>query len=232
MRILVIFLSFLALFAHAALAGDSPRTISVSGSASVEVAPDMATLTLGVTRQARSAGDALAAVREISAAIFARLEAAGIAPRDMQTSNLNLRPLYSDRSSPQNEPPRIVGYQASNMVTVRVLKLEDLGGILDQVARDGANTFNGLQFGILDPDPLADQARAAAVRDAMARAALLAGAAGVTLGPVLSISDQSGGGPMPVMADMAFARSAEAMPVAAGELSVHASVNMVYAIAD
>ncbi len=231
MRNLAIIMSFLALSAPGALAGDSPRTISVSGSASVEAAPDMATITLGVTRQAQTAGEALAAVREISAAIFARLEGAGIAPRDMQTSNLDLRPLYSDRSSAANQPPGIVGYQASNMVTVRVLQLDDLGNILDQVARDGANTFNGLQFGIVDADPLADQARAAAVRDAMARAALLAQAAGVTLGPVLSISDQSGAAPMPV-ADMAFARAAESMPVAGGELSIRASVSMVFAIGE
>ncbi|HHB80301.1 MAG TPA: DUF541 domain-containing protein [Aliiroseovarius sp.] len=230
MRILAIVLGFLALFAHGALAQDSPRTISVSGAGSVEAPPDMATITLGVSQQARSAGEALAAVSEVSAAIFARLEATGVAARDMQTSNLNLNPLFSDRSSVSNAPPRIVGYQVSNMITIRVRELDDLGAILDQVAKDGANTFNGLQFGLVAPEPLAAKARVAAVKDAIARAELLANAAGVRLGPVLSISDQSGGGPRPVMADMAFARSVEAMPVAGGELSIQASVSMVFGI--
>ena len=118
------------------------------------------------------------------------------------------------------------------MVTIRVRRLDELGAILDQVARDGANSFNGLQFGIAEPGPLRDAARRKAVEDAMARAALLAAAAGVSLGPVLSITDAPAGGPRPVMADMAFARSAEALPVAAGELSLGASVSMVFAIGD
>jgi len=191
--------------------------------------PDMATITLGVTQQTRSAGEALAEISRVSSAIFARLAAAGIDARDMQTSNLNLHPLYADQSNRPGQPPRIIGYQASNMITIRVLELEKLGGILDQVAQDGANTFDGLQFGIVDPDPLTDKARIAAVKDAIARATLLADSAGVSLGAVLSISDQSDGGAMPVMA---FSRSMEAMPVAGGELSVSASVSMVFAIVE
>ena len=238
MRYPATILAFLALFAHAAPAQDAPagpvtaRTITVSGTASVEAPPDMATITLGVRRQAPSAGEALAAVSRVSAAIFARLESAGLAARDMQTSTLELHPLFADRASPANAPPRIIGYQAASMVTIRVRRLDELGAILDQVARDGANSFNGLQFGIAEPGPLRDAARRKAVEDAMARAALLAAAAGVSLGPVLSITDAPVGGARPVMADMAFARSAEALPVAAGELSLGASVSMVFAIGD
>ncbi len=230
MRIKAFFVAILMLAPGLGVAEPGVRTISVSGHGEVVVVPDMATITLGVTRQGARAGEALGQVAEASRRIFAALEKAGIAARDMQTSNLELRPLYSDGSG-SNQPPRIVGYQASSMVTIRVLALDRLGQILDQVAAEGANQFNGLSFGVQDPDPLLEKARVAAVKAAMARAAVLARAAGVTLGPVLSLNDQSGGAAPRAMADMAFVRAA-AVPVAAGELSISADVSMVFAIAE
>ncbi len=228
MRILLVIAGFLALFPPVARAQEARATIQVTGQGQIRATPDMATITLGVTRQATGAAQALEQVAQVSAGIFERLQKAAIAPRDMQTSNLNLRPLYSDPSS-NGAAPRITGYEASNMVTIRVHDLDGLGGILDMVIQEGANQFNGLQFGVQKQDALMDRARVAAVEDAMARARLLTGAAGVTLGPVLSIPDASGGGPLPVMAEMALAR-AGAMPVAAGELTLLASVTMVFAL--
>lgn len=233
MRILALAMSFLALFAQGALAqtayGEARRVISVAGSASLTAEPDMATITLGVTRRAGAADQALGEVAQVSQAVFDRLADFAIAPRDMQTSNLNLRPLYSDRPAASDAPARIVGYEASNRITIKVRKLDDLGAVLDQVAQVGANSFDGLYFSIAESDALQDQARIEAVADAMARAALLAQAAGVVLGPVLSISDQSGGGGGAIMPAMEFVRAAP-MPVAGGELSISASVSMVFAI--
>ena len=114
---------------------------------------------------------------------------------------------------------------------VRIRDFTLLGGILDQVITDGANDLNGLQFGIQEPDPLVDAARQAAVADGIAKAQLLAGAAGVTLGPVQSISEQ-GGRPQPMMMEMAAARSSADVPVAAGEVSLRAQVSMVFAISE
>lgn len=229
MRRLWIIIGIIALFPHFANAQAEPATISVSGYGRIEVEPDMATIALGVTRQAKTAGEALAQVAATSRNIFARLADAGIAPRDMQTSNLSLHPLYADRSASVNAAPRIVGYQASNMVTIRVRDMAAVGPILDRIVQSGANQFNGLRFGVQETDDLMDQARALAVADAFHRAEVLAKAAGVDLGPVQSISDLSGGGPAPVMADMAFARS-ETMPVAGGEVSLSANVSIVFAI--
>ncbi len=232
MRKLAIFILVLALFPFAGVAGAAgARMISVSGQASVEARPDMAQITLGVVRQAATAEQALAAVRQAAADVFARLGAAGIAARDMQTANLGLRPLYASHPQDAGQPPQIVGYQASNMLRVRVRDLEALGPVLDAVARAGANQFSGLSFGLQDPAGLEMQAREAAVRDARARAEALARAAGVELGAVLSITDQSGG-PAPVMMMRDMAARAEAMPVAAGELSVEARVSIVFAIAE
>ena len=98
--------------------------------------------------------------------------------------------------------------------------------------RDGANDFGGLSFGVQDPKPLSAQARAEAVADAMEKAGQLAEAAGVPLGQVISISDHGGGGrPMMRMAEMSMA-DAGGVPVAAGEVTVEASVSMVFEIAE
>lgn len=207
------------------------RQISVSGEGSVEVEPDMATITLGVTQQAKEAGAAMQATSDAVSQVLARLETAGIAQRDLQTRQLTLSTVWSQPRG-EDQERQITGFVASNTVLVRVRDMDALGGILDAVISEGANNFSGLRFGVQNPDPLQDEARKRAVADAMARARLLAEAAGVTLGPVLTINDQGGSQPMP-MAEMSTMRLASAkVPVAAGEISVSASVSMVFAIAD
>ncbi|WP_245513755.1 SIMPL domain-containing protein [Antarcticimicrobium luteum] len=210
-------------------AEEPARRLTVTGEGRVEAAPDMATITLGVTHEAKEAGAAMRATSEAVAKVLDRLAGMGIAPRDLQTRDLSLSPLWSDPPAGADRRRRITGFAASNAVSVRVRDLAGLGAILDAVIADGANDFNGLRFDVQEPAPLMDEARRRAVDDAMARAALLAGAAGVTLGPVLSIDDQGGSRPMP-MAEMAMRASPGAMPVAAGELSVTANVSMVFAI--
>lgn len=205
------------------------RQISVTGEGSVATTPDMATINLGVTHHAKEAGAAMAATSEATAKMLQRLDALGVAPADMQTSSLSLNPVWSDRSSSADKPPQITGFVAGNAVMVRVRDLAILGPLLDAVIADGSNDFNGLHFSIQDPDPLMVLARKKAVADAMARALLLTSAAGVSLGPVLSINEHGGGRPM--MMEMSAARS-NSVPIAAGEVTVSASVSMVFEIAD
>lgn len=212
-------------------ADDALRVITTSGRGTVEAAPDMATISLGVTHQARLAGEAMKATSTAMQAIMDRLQTAGIAPRDMQTNNLSLQPVWQRQTTNSNTPPRITGYVARNNLSIRVRDLEALGGILDEVIGDGANTFNGLRFSLQEPEPLMAEARTAAVRDAVARATQLAKAAGVTLGPIQSITE-GGGSFRPQMMEMAEARMAADVPVAAGELSLSAQVSIVFAITD
>lgn len=207
---------------------EEDRVITVTGIGSVETVPDMAMLRLGVTHQAKQAADAMAATTEGVAAVLGRLEEAGIEARDMQTDQLSLQPVWSDYNSNDR---RITGFVASNMLMVRVRDLDTLGRVLDLVITDGANSFNGLSFGLQEPKPAQDAARAAAVADAIDRAQQLAEAAGVTLGPIQSISEQ-GGAPRPQMMEMATARMAADVPIAQGEVSVAAQVNIVFAIAE
>lgn len=211
------------------LADEIRRQITVTGEGSVAVVPDMATINLGVTHQAKEAGAAMSAVSGATAAMLQRLTDLGVDARDMQTSSLSLNPVWSNSSSSTSGNPKITGFLASNSVRVRVLELADLGRIMDAVISSGANDFKGLQFSVQEPDPLMDLARQKAVANAMDKALLLTTAAGVTLGAVQSIAEHGGG--RPVMMEMAAARSSS-VPIAAGEVTVSASVSMVFAISD
>ncbi|MDW4496974.1 SIMPL domain-containing protein [Sulfitobacter sp. D35] len=233
MKQTLIMLCLVAGFGSAAVAQDvtAPRVITVTGEASVPAAPDMATIRLGVTEQAADAAAAMQAASAAVGDILARLDGAGIEARDRQTSGLSLQPVWSDRSGNVDAPPQITGYEARNAVTVRVRDLDALGGLLDAVIADGANTLDGLAFDVQDPAPLEREARKAAVADAMARAQDLAEAAGVTLGPVQSIIEQVRRGG-PVRLEMADAARGASVPVAAGEVGFEGSVQMVFGIAD
>ncbi len=211
-------------------AQDTPRTISVSGEGRVEAVPDMAVISLGVTHEAKEAQDAMAVVSQNVSAILTRLTENGIEARDIQTSRFSLNPVWSNRNSSNGTRAEITGFSASNAVTVRVRDLSALGGILDQVIRDGANDFNGLQFTVQEQDPLMETARERAVQDAMAKAEHMARVAGVTLGAVQSMSEQSGRA-QPMMMERAM-MSDSSMPVAAGEVTLTASVSMVFSISD
>lgn len=224
----------MALVTFPALAAETPpATISVTGEGRIEAAPDMATVSLGVQTDADTAATAMAENSERLAAVIERLKAAGIEPRDIQTSGLSLGPRY-DYSQQDGTAPKLVGYSASNMVTVRVRALDTVGGVLDGVVADGANTLNGLSFGLAEDRPLMDEARREAVADAAAKAALYAEAAGVKLGRVITIAEAGGYAPpmpMPMAMEAGFAKAAD-VPVAPGELTVSASVSMVYEIAE
>jgi uncharacterized protein YggE len=218
----------LALTAPQAWAEDrAPATITVTGEGLTEVAPDLATLSIGVTTTGETAAEALAANSAALDAVLARLKAAGVEDRDLQTANLSVNPNWTGYDSSSSGAQTIDGYTAMNMVSVRIRALEGLGAVLDAAVSDGANTLNGLTFGLQDPRPAMDAARQAAVEDARAKAALIAAAAGVGLGDIVSISEGGGyGGPAPMFKDAAV--SAAPVPVQAGELSMQASVTVVW----
>lgn len=210
-----------------ASAQDAAR-LSVVGQGQVAAVPDMATISLGVTTQARNAAQALAENSASIAEVLKIVAAAGIEPKDVQTSGLSLSPLWNNRSSSSNSPATIVGFSVQNHVTIRVRELTGLGGLLDQVTGSGANQFHSLQFGLQDAGPATDNARELAVADAIRKAELYANAAGLLLGPVLELSEQTGGGPRPVMM-REMAMSAD-VPIAEGEVTQTASVTMVFAL--
>ncbi|WP_291737826.1 SIMPL domain-containing protein [Leisingera sp. F5] len=202
------------------------RQITVNGESMLQVAPELATITLGVTEEAEEAAMAMAAVSEAMGAVIARLKDGGIAAADMQTRQISMHPVWSqDRSYDSGGRREITGFQASNTLMVRVRGLDRLGPVLDTVLTAGANQFQGPSFGVEDPSAVTDQIRGEAVKDAIRKAQQLAEAAGMELGPVRSINERGGGG-RPMMA-MEMARS-DAMPIEAGELTFSHNVSVVF----
>jgi hypothetical protein len=207
-----------------------PRTITISGQGEVKAAPDEAMLSAGVTTNARSAAAALAANTRAMNAVFDTLRKAGIQDKDMQTSGFSVQPQYSTDKGPQ----RITGYEVSNNVSVTVENLSGLGATLDALVSSGANTIGDIAFGFRDPRALMQKARAEAVADAISRAEVIAKAAGVTLGPITSISENGGNydAPRPMyraLAGMAQSDSNPA-PVASGQESLSDSVSITWEI--
>jgi uncharacterized protein len=223
-----------ALFAAAtpALSEDQkmPRLISLSGHGEVRRAPDTAFVITGVLSQGATAAEALAANTKSMNALFAALKEAGIADKDVQTSNFAVMPRYNFQ---EGKAPELVGYDVSNTVTVTTRKIGDLGALLDKVVQAGSNQINGIGFEVSEPAAALDEARKLATADATRKAKIYAEAMGVSLGPVMSISE--GGNvppPMPMargkvmMADAAAAP----VPVAAGEQTLSVDVNITWEI--
>lgn len=228
--LIVVGLASAALSQDGSAGGDRLQPLmTIEGEGRIDVAPDMATVRLGVVNEDREARAAIEGMSRGLDAVLSRLGAFRIEGRDVQTSDLSVQPRWDNRV--QGQPPRIVGFVARSTLTVRVRDLDDLGAVLDAVARDGANSFEGVVFGLQDPDPVEDAARAAAVADARRKAALYAEAADVGLGPIVRISESGGGMPQPMMMDRMAMASEAAMPMAEGELTIRARVSLVYELA-
>ena len=204
--------------------------LNLSAYGEVKIAPDMATITFGVTTEAPTAQAAMADNATRMQQVFAALRRAGIAERDIQTSGLNLSAQYDYQ---QNEPPRLRGYQASNRVTVTINDLTKVGTTADAVVSAGVNQIDGISFGLKDSKAAEDQARVLAVRAVQDKARLYAQALGVELGPIRSLNEGGGYTPQPPVmftgARMAMADSAST-PVAAGEMTVRIDITATYDI--
>jgi len=219
----------------AALADETPRPrIVVTGEGEAAAAPDMAIISMVVLQEKPTAREALTANNEAMAKVLDAMKKAGIAERDLQTSGFSIDPRYvypdnKDNTQPP-EAPKIVGYAVSNSLTVRVRDLKKVGEILDQSVTLGVNQGGNLTFTNDKPDAILEEARKKAVASAIAKAKTLTEAAGVGLGKVIEISEQSfNPSPMPIgRAKMMAAAPADSVPVAAGENTYNVNVNVTF----
>jgi uncharacterized protein YggE len=208
-----------------------PRTMTVSGEGEVHAVPDEAQLSAGVVTQARNAADALAENSRRMNAVFDALKRLGIPEKSIQTSDFSVSPQYqTDQHG--NTTPKVIGYQISNNVNVTVDDLGKLGPAIDALVSSGANSMGGISFTIRDTKPLLDQARAAAVKDALGRAEIYSKSAGVALGPIMSIGESGYETPRPMFKAMAGMGNNGLMstPVAAGEDRITANVSITFEI--
>ena len=205
---------------------DFPPAISVSGEATVSVPPDLAQIDAGVASEGKTAREASDANNAAMGKVLLALKGAGLAEKDYQTSRLSLQPQYAPNRS---GPSPIVGYRASNHVTVKVRDVAKVAGIIDTVTNAGANDIGGVSFMVSEPSKLLDDARGKALADARRKAEIYAKAAGVVLGAPISISEGGPVGPL-FRARGAVAPMAAGVPIAQGEETLSVTVNVSWAI--
>lgn len=231
----LIVIAILALVAQtAARADDAPgRTMTLTGLGVVTTTPDKAVVTVGVVTDAKTAGQALAQNTQSMQAVMDLLGAQGVALKDIQTANFSVNPQSIYPNNDRNQPPRIVSYSVSNEVHATIRDLDKMGAILDKVVSAGSNRINGIRFTISNPEPVLDEARRLAVRDAIRKAGLFAKEAGVALGAITSITEVSASTPQPLhRRALSMAVAEAAVPIAAGQQSLQIQVTITWKIRD
>jgi uncharacterized protein len=193
------------------------RWVEVSGEGSVSAAPDFAQATLGVTTTGKTAGEAMSANAKAANALTSLIKAEGVAPADIQTSDVSISPMFSEPSPGQTTPQTIIGYSVSNNVNVMVRDIPRLGPLLDKAVAAGANSIYGIGFGHNNPSALLDKARPLAVADARRKAEIYASAGGARIGRLMVLTEEAGRQP-PVAFSRGYAAGAAApTPIEAGE---------------
>ena len=201
--------------------------LDISATGDVTRVPDLATISAGVVSRAGTATAAIQQTATRMARVREALRRAGIADRDIQTSNISLNPdyIYAEK-----QPPRLSGYSASNQVIVRFRDIASTGKILDALVEQGANQISGPNLSIEHPEAALDEARVKAIATARARADLYARSLGMRIVRVVSVSESGGYAPPPPMPPMVMAARAERDQTAIdpGEQKLQVAVSMIF----
>lgn len=229
LAVAVLLVTAAVIIARPGMAADSDNTqrfVSVSATGSVVAVPDTAYITAGVLTEGDTARDGLTRNNVATARLIDGLKAAGISPKDIQTSQLNVSPRYTQPKD--GRPATVNGYSVSNQVRITVRDVKRLGEVLDQAITLGANQMHGIAFEVSTAESLKDDARKAAMQNARRRAELYATAAGAQLGQVLRISEdvRDVGAPMLQKGRVALG----AVPVEAGTQTLEVEVHVTYAL--
>lgn len=206
------------------------HTIFVTGTASTRLAPDLVLITLGVQTQGPDVGEAVDENNRRVNEVMAAIQAVGVAEADAGTANFSVstQQQYDNTGSPTGE----VTYWVDNMVNVRLRDLDKLSQLLQDALRRGANNVQSVTFTVENPDDELDAARLLAMQDARDQAEQLAAAAGVELGPVLSVGEP---GYYPVYTEVAapaFGKGGGGggVPTSPGVLEYQVQLSVTYTI--
>jgi uncharacterized protein YggE len=201
--------------------------LDVNATGEVTRVPDLAIISTGAVTRAASASSAIQQAATRMARVREALRQAGIADRDIQTSNISLSPQYIYAN---NQPPKLNGYSASNQLSVRFRDIANTGKILDALVAEGANQINGPNLTIDKPEAALDEARAKAVAIGRARADLYARSLGLRVARIVSISESGGYAPppMPPMVMMAERSQAADSKIDPGEQKLQVNVAMTF----
>lgn len=207
--------------------------LSVQGSGSSRVDPDEANVRLGVLAQAPTAKAVMQQVNQTANAILAAVRKLGVPEKDIQTSELNLSPVYAQGSPDGGDrggEPRISGYQASNVVSIRLTKLDLVGPVVDAGLGAGANRLDGVVFGLQNDEAARSDALAKAAAAARTKAAALAKALNVRLAEIVEVVEGGVTVFTPIRSRMAMDSMSSDTPVSAGQVGVDASLTLRYRI--
>lgn len=218
--------------AFAAPQQETPRpTLSVDGQGTGTAAPDMATVTIGVTTQGKDAAKAQNDNAWVSNQIQAAVRDLGIEEKDIQTRNYSFYPNYSTDKDHRNE---VTGYTVNNSVIVVVRDIKLTGKVIDAALSNGANEINSLDFSASDTKAVREVALLNAIQDARDKADIIAKGLGKRIVGIQNVSESTGyietrrfGGNML----MAVAKDA-ATPIAPGSLSLAANVHIDFILSD
>jgi uncharacterized protein len=199
------------------------KLVTVTGQASISVAPDTAVIRIGVSSHGKTAEEASNINAKTMTEVMAAIKAAGIAEGDIQTSRLSLQPQYDPN---KNGTAHLLGFQVTNQLTVKIHDIDRLPSLLDSAIKAGANEMSGIEFMVSAQSKLLDEARDEAIVDAHRKAELYAHAAGAKLGHVVSIVEE--GAPSQPRTFEAMRTGAGAVPVAPGERRLQAVVTVSY----
>jgi len=195
-------------------------TVQATGTASLSVKPDQASLQVSVLTQGTTAQQAADKNASQATAVINALKQLLGATGTVQTVNYSVYPLYS---TTPGQSDVVVGYTASNTVKLTTADLSLAGPLIDTASQAGATSVGSLSFGLQDPEPFKQQALSAAAKQAMAHAAAIASGLGGKTGAV--VSAQESGSVSPVDFGTAFSVSS-ATPVQSGNVTVSATVTI------
>lgn len=227
-------LMFVCLAICATVFGSDVPKLNLNASATIYKPSDELQMKVGVVTYGITAEEALRENSEKMRAVVANLELTGLGKGDYETSHFSINPTYTPcpKDPPADWRPSINGYEVTNSIHVHTKKLELAGNIIDQANQAGANSITDIRFGLSNSRDYWQEALTAAGANAVRDAQAIAGATGVRLIRVLSISLNSTQVQSPQMNIASFAKMAGsgAPPIEAGETSITASVSVVYEI--
>jgi uncharacterized protein YggE len=228
--VLVLVAASLPFKTPAALAHDEPekRTISLVATGAVKTTPDKVDISTGVTSEAKSAREALDQNTGAMTKVVEALKADGIEPKDIQTTNFSVSPVYEQRK--EGTAPFVVGYRVTNQVRITLHDTKKLGAILDKMVTLGANQIDSVEFGVEEPEALKDEARKLALKNVTDNAKLYAETAGVGLGAILTISEEESSYQPRFAPAATRMEMSKDVPIEAGTASVEVRVRVTWEI--
>lgn len=210
-----------------------PSTLSISGEAKEQVAPDQATITASLVTRDKELAVAKKNNDGQMEKVVQIAQQYSIPKTKITPSNLNISPEYDYNNGSQK--PVLIGYVVSRTLMITLDKLETHEKVLSALVDAKIDQVSGMQFSVANPDAIEDRLRVKAMENAKTKAAALAAAAGVKLGRPISISVSNGGYmPAPVMPMAMKTMSADSAgsvaPSLPGMLEMREVVNVVFAL--